>query len=214
MPPPNHQGQAMCARISRSKCVFIKGGLCSVKAFNPPHTACLLLINEQAKEGKLSQTQFQKTSGTWAHSAGLAFKYALTPFFCLFVVVFFMGLSYLAANTTTDPKADTNVRGKGKAGTGDSLKGRRVMRTERTGSGAPAERQVRNEGVWRLMWLVANIRRDAPLNIPTRRRFVESLASLLRENNNLAGTGRKTVVVKPQLIVNERQVGQLTVIVG
>lgn len=64
------------------------------------------------------------------------------------------------------------------------------------------------------MWLVANIRRDATLNIPTRRRFVESLASLLRENNNLAGTGRKTVVVKPQLIVNERQVGQLTVIVG
>lgn len=88
------------------------------------------------------------------------------------------------------------------------------MRTERTGSGAPAERQVRNEGVWSLMWLVANIRRDATLNIPTRRRFVESLASLLRENNNLAGTGRKIVVVKPQLIVNERQVGQLTVIVG
>lgn len=50
-----------------------------------------------------------------------------------------MGLSYLAANTTTDPKSDTNVRGKGKAGTGDSLKGRRVMRTEGTGNRAPAE---------------------------------------------------------------------------
>lgn len=87
------------------------------------------------------------------------------------------------------------------------------MRTERAGSGAHAERRVRNEGVWSLMWL-ANIHRDATLNIPTRRGFVESLASLLRENNNLAGTGRKTVVVKPQLIVNERQVGQLTVIVG
>lgn len=84
-----------------------------MKAFNPPHTACLLLINEQAEERKRSQTQFQKTSGTWAHSAGLALKYALTPFFL-------MGLSYLAANTTTDPKADTNVRSKGKAGTGDS----------------------------------------------------------------------------------------------
>lgn len=96
-----------------------------------------------------------------------------------------MGLSYLAANTTTDPKAETNVRGEGKAGTGDSWW--QVMRTERTGSGAPAERQVRNEGVWSLMWLVANIRRDATLNIPTRRRFVESLASLPRENNNLAG---------------------------
>lgn len=38
------------ARISRRKCVFIKPGLGSVKAFNLLYTACMLLINITAKE--------------------------------------------------------------------------------------------------------------------------------------------------------------------
>lgn len=69
------------ARISRRKCVFIKPGLGSVKDFNPLHTACLLLINETAKEEDTEPNTVSKDKGHVGTCRQLCHSNSLCPHF-------------------------------------------------------------------------------------------------------------------------------------
>lgn len=69
------------ARISRRKCVFIKPGLGSVKDFNPLHTACLLLINETAKEEDTEPNTVSKDRGHVGTCRQLCHSNSLCPHF-------------------------------------------------------------------------------------------------------------------------------------
>lgn len=52
-----------------------------MKAFNPLHTACLLLINETAKEKETEPNTVSKDKGPRGHMPpALPFKFVLPPF--------------------------------------------------------------------------------------------------------------------------------------
>lgn len=52
-----------------------------MKAFNPLHTDCLLLINETAKEKKTEPNTVSKDKGKWAHDASFAIQICFAPIF-------------------------------------------------------------------------------------------------------------------------------------
>lgn len=88
MPPPKspraRQAGNVCQDFHKQVRIYQSGALLSRGPLIPPATlpaclpACCLSMKELRKE-KRSQTQFQKTSATWARSAGSAFKICFNP---------------------------------------------------------------------------------------------------------------------------------------